>query len=491
MNYRTLVVAILCVVTSAVAFAGAAAEGASPNRGAYLSSGGYIIHPDEIKVEQYIAQRDYDYPLPESGDLNVITASGINTENAYILVGLKGKKVPFSDLPPLNISFCIDRSGSMSPVMPWVKSCFYIFIDRVRTGDIISLVDMNTNAQTLIPPTQIESDADRTAFKRQVDRITADGGTNVYAGIQQSYKEVEKNYQFGYVNRVVILTDGMHNFSEMVNKDILNLASEYRKKGIDISSVLLGIEAAVGLMVDVAVQGGGSSRFVSDHDEMVKIFRTELDRMLVPAARDLKMRLVLADGVELKNTWGYRNSVEENTIYYSLPTLHNGDYETMFAELSLKQNNGNATLGSFYLDYVDLENNQKSLGPYQIHCDLSSPVDQTIADPRVREAEGFLTLSRGLIDIGGKALKISKLESELSQYANPSPQRADVVEQIKVETTQNLELVERITSYLKDISISLGGGKYEKELEILQNYKKTFSEVYRQYTDVNEPSGGQ
>jgi hypothetical protein len=117
-------------------------------------------------------------------------------------------------------------------------------------------------------------------------------------------------------------------------------------------------------MVDVAVQGGGSSRFVSDHDEMVKIFETELDRMLVPAARDLKMRLVLADGVEMKNTWGYRNNIDENTIHYSLPTLHNGDYETMFTELSLKQNHGEATLGSFFLDYVDLENNQKSLARF-------------------------------------------------------------------------------------------------------------------------------
>jgi hypothetical protein len=148
-------------------------------------------------------------------------------------------------------------------------------------------------------------------------------------------------------------------------------------------------------------------------------------------------------------------------------------------------------LASFYVDYVDLLNNQKSLGPYQIQCDLSSPVDHTIADPRVREAEGFLALSRALIDIGGKTLKIGKLESELSQYANPSPQRADVVEQIKVEITQNLGLVERTKSYLTDIGISLGGGKYEKELEILQNYKSTFTEFYRQYTDVTEPSGGQ
>ena len=300
------------MLPAAAVAGGSSAEGASGNRGVYLSRGGYVIHPDEIFVEHYIAQQDYDYPLPDFGDLSVVTASGVNAENAYVLVGLKGKKVPFSGLPPLNVTFCIDRSGSMTPVMPWVKSSFYIFIDRVRNGDIVSLVDMNTDAQTLIPPTIIQSENDRTEFKRKVDRISASGGTDVFAGIQKSYREVEKNYQFGYVNRVVILTDGMHNFGEMINKDILDLASQYRQKGIHISSVLMGIEANTGLMVDVAVEGGGSSRFVSDHDEMVKIFETELDRMLVPAACELKMRIVLVDGVELKNTWGYRNNVIEN-----------------------------------------------------------------------------------------------------------------------------------------------------------------------------------
>lgn len=468
-------------------FAGSAEEGASPNRGTFLSRGGYIIHPDEIKIEQYIARRDYNYPLPEQGDLNVITASGINAENAYILIGLKGKKVAFSELPPLNITFCIDRSGSMSGVMPWVKSCFYIFIDKVRAGDIVSLVDMNTNAQTLIPPTQIQNQEDRTKFKRQVDKIVADGGTNVYAGMQQSYKEVEKNYHFGYVNRVVILTDGMHNFGEMINKDILDLAAEYSKRGINISSVLLGIEADTGLMVDVAIKGGGSSRFISDHDEMVKIFETELDRMLVPAARYLKMRLVLAEGVSLKNTWGYRNYIEENTIHYSLPTLHNGDYETMLAELTLEPDHSDGTLGNFYLDYVDLENNQRSLGPYNINIDsFTATADLLITDPRVREAEGYLVLSRGLIDIGGKAIKVSQLHSELTKYANPSPQRADVIEQINVELTQNLELVERLKNYLTNISDSLGGGKYEKELEILQNYNQTFTEVSNVYNTADE-----
>jgi hypothetical protein len=40
-----------------------------------------------------------------------------------------------------------------------------------------------------------------------------------------------------------------------------------------------------------------------------------------------------------------------------------------------------------------------------------------------------------------------------------------------------------ITDYLSNISGSLGGKKYEKELEILQNYKQTFTNVYNAYTN--------
>jgi hypothetical protein len=458
--------------------AGGAQEGSGSNRGAFLSRAGYIIPPEDVKIDNYIAQYDYDYPLPRQGALNVITGTGIKDDNAYIQIGLKGKKTPFEELPPLNICFCIDRSGSMTPVMPWVKDCFYIFIDQVREGDIISLVDMDTNAHTLIAPMRITNQDDRARFKREVDKITANGGTNVYDGMVQSYRELEKVYNPQYVNRVVILTDGMHNFGDKVNKDILNLAAGYNKRGITISTVMLGINAATGLMVDVAIDGGGSSRFISDHDEMVKIFQTELDRMLVPAARNLEMRLVLADGVIFKDTWGYRHYVEGNTINYHLPTLHNGDYETMLAEVAFNSPDRPNNAGMLYLDYLELDGTAKTLGPYTLRLDTSTADGGYMNDRRVREAEGLLYFARELIDIANKTAKIGGLERELYQYANPSPQRDDVVQQILLELYQNLGIVESLTDYLSNISGSLGGKKYEKELEILQNYKQTFTNVH-------------
>jgi hypothetical protein len=58
-----------------------------------------------------------------------------------------------------------------------------------------------------------------------------------------------------------------------------------------------------------------------------------------------------------------------------------------------------------------------------------------------------------------------------------------VVQQILVELRQNLGIVESLTDYLLNVSGSLGGKKYEKELEILKNYKQTFTDVYNAYTN--------
>jgi hypothetical protein len=162
-------------------------------------------------------------------------------------------------------------------------------------------------------------------------------------------------------------------------------------------------------------------------------------------------------------------------------------YLTALAEASFGLPRTNDTLlGTFYLDYKDLSNNQKSLGPYPIHADsnvVSNDVtaNQLIEDRRVREAEGFLVLARGLIDIANKTAKIAQLEGELYQYRNPSPQREDVVQQMLVELRQNLTIVAFLKDYLTNISAGFGGDKYKKEFEILTNYTNTFTNVITNY----------
>jgi hypothetical protein len=262
----------------------------------------------------------------------------------------------------------------------------------------------------------------------------------------------------------------------------------------------MGVDADTGLMTDIAVQGGGSSRFVSDHDEMVKIFRTELDRMLVPAARDLRMRLVLPSGVSLKETWGYDNYIDGTTIHYSLPTIHNGDYETIAAEVLFNPSRPVQDLGNFYIDYTDLGNSPKSLGPYLIRLDaLSGVASRYIVDPRVREAEGFISLCRGLTDLAERSGLIGKLEAEYyalgpstarqdeaAERTPLSPEAKALKQRILDALSANLKITGSIADYLRDISESLGGDKYTRELEILKNYEATFTRSYNAHAE-NQP----
>jgi hypothetical protein len=55
-----------------------------------------------------------------------------------------------------------------------------------------------------------------------------------------------------------------------------------------------------------------------------------------------------------------------------------------------------------------------------------------------------------------------------------------------LECTQNIEIAGRLSNYLSGINESLGGKKYEKELEILQNYTRTFTNVYNSYAGINK-----
>ena len=129
------------------------------------------------------------------------------------------------------------------------------------------------------------------------------------------------NYRSDYTNRVLFLTDGIGEATGM-----LEMAAEYTELGVNVSTIGLGEDFNLELMVELARAGGGSSRFVSGREEMEETFGTDLDRMAVPGARDLQMVLELAPDVTVLGTWGYRHQVVGNRIHYFLPTLHHRDY---------------------------------------------------------------------------------------------------------------------------------------------------------------------
>ena len=294
---------IFCCLASGLWAAGAAAE-KSLARGEYLVEQGMIISPEEIREYSYISETDMLYP-ELNGPFGVTFFAGhqqVSTEGqeVVLLIGIQARRLMYEDLPTVNQALVVDKSGSMyqKDKMVWVKEAFEIFIDKVREKDILSLVTFDDEASVVIPPARVSSPGIRQKFRDVVSSLVPGGGSNLEAGLDLGFQQVLSNFDKEYVNRVLFLTDGMGSPG-----GILEMAEEYHKSGIEISSIGMGKDFNGDLIDDLAVKGGGTSRFISSRESMEEIFGSGLSRTISPAARDLELSLQYFINPEDIETW--------------------------------------------------------------------------------------------------------------------------------------------------------------------------------------------
>jgi len=434
-------------------------EAAAPERGKYLAERGTIVPPEEVYIDSYVAHINYQYPKPEE-DMGVTLYSGHHQvsskgQEEVLQIGIQGKELGFDELPPMNLAFVIDKSGSMADrdKMDWVKESFYIFINQVRDKDFVALVYFDNRAQTVFPSMGMSSSMNRRRFRDEVYRVRPGGGTNLMDGVKTGYREVLKNYRSDYINRVILLSDGNATTSTY---GLMEMAKSYRDMGITISTIGLGHNFDLALMRNLAHAGGGSSRFISGREEMEKSFGSELDRMIAPIAYDLEMDLEFLQDVEILDTWGYDHRIVGRKISYFLPTLHHRDYETILVQFRIHPLNkeGKATLARFSVQYRDAYGNTRHKGPFYLDAtfvDEDYPVSG-FSDAMVLRSGTMLHFAKTLREIG---------RSYYGGYGNGCQYALDLTTNIRKEVLNARERLDYTG--------------FEDEIEMLDNYLSIFS----------------
>ena len=80
---------------------------------------------------------DYDYPQPKNDDpFSINFESGEcpwNRSHDLVLIGIQGKEIKTEKIPPSNLVFLIDVSGSMSASnkLPLLKQAFKILVGNL------------------------------------------------------------------------------------------------------------------------------------------------------------------------------------------------------------------------------------------------------------------------------------------------------------------------------------------------------------------------
>ena len=195
---------------------------------------------------------------------------------------------------PLNIALVIDRSGSMSGQrIEQAREAAIQAIRRMDSRDIVSVVTFDNNIDVLIPATKV---TDREMMERRIRSIQPGGTTAIYAGVQKGAEEVQKFFENGIVNRVILLSDGLANVGPSTPEELAQLGRTLGGKGITVTTLGLGTGYNEDLMSKLAAASDGNHKFIARAEELPEVFQKEFNTALSVVAQDVRCVVTLPEG---------------------------------------------------------------------------------------------------------------------------------------------------------------------------------------------------
>jgi Ca-activated chloride channel family protein len=256
---------------------------------------GQLPPPDAVRIEELINYFRFDYPGPEGEAPFSVTTSVAacpwQREHKLVLVGLQARRVEEDQVPPRNLVFLLDVSGSMMPAnkLPLLKESMGLLVDQLTERDRIAIVVYAGASGLVLPSTSGDRKGE---IRAALAELTAGGSTAGAAGIQLAYDVAQKGFIQGGVNRVILATDGDFNVGLSSEGELSRLIEEKRKTGISLSVLGFGEgNLKDSTMEMLADRGNGNYSYVDSLEEGRKVLVTEAGSTLVMVAKDVKLQV--------------------------------------------------------------------------------------------------------------------------------------------------------------------------------------------------------
>ncbi|HEY6171369.1 MAG TPA: von Willebrand factor type A domain-containing protein [Candidatus Kapabacteria bacterium] len=250
---------------------------------------------DAVRIEEMINYFAYDYPQPKSEH-----PFSINTEatvcpwdrtHQLVLVGLQGKDIPKENLPPSNLTFLIDVSGSMEgPTrIELVKKSMRLLVDQLREEDKVSIVVYAGAAGLVLPPT---SGSDKKKILAALEELRTGGSTAGGAGIKLAYATARENYNKSGNNRVILCTDGDFNVGVSSDGELQRIIEKELESGVFLTVLGYGMgNYKDNKLETLADKGNGNYGYIDNLLEAQKMLVTQMGGTLNTIAKDVKIQI--------------------------------------------------------------------------------------------------------------------------------------------------------------------------------------------------------
>ena len=246
-------------------------------------------------MEEMINYFRYDYPNPHGEHPFSVTSelgrAPWNPSHRLALIGLQGQRMSLGELPPNNLVFLVDVSGSMNSPdkLPLLKSAFRLLVNELRDEDRVAIVVYAGAAGLVLPPTTGDH---KSRILEAIDRLEAGGSTAGGAGIQLAYQVARDNFSSEGNNRVILATDGDFNVGISSDGELIRMIEARRQSGVFLTVLGFGTgNLKDSKMEQLANKGNGHYAYIDDLLEAKKVFVQELGATLYTIAKDVKMQV--------------------------------------------------------------------------------------------------------------------------------------------------------------------------------------------------------
>jgi len=267
---------------------------------------------DAVKIEELINYFDYDYQTPRGNHPfavnHEVSLAPWNPDHYLVHIGLQAEKIDMKDLPPSNIVFLLDVSGSMnsSNKLPLLKKSLKLLVNELRPEDRVAVVVYAGAAGEVLPSTP--GDEKKTILKA-LEVLDAGGSTAGGAGIELAYKIAQENFMENGNNRIILATDGDFNVGASSDKAMEDLIEQKRRSGVFLTVLGFGMGNYQDSKCEIlADKGNGNHAYIDDILEAKKVLVNEFGGTMVTIAKDVKIQVEFNPGtVEGYRLIGYEN----------------------------------------------------------------------------------------------------------------------------------------------------------------------------------------
>jgi Ca-activated chloride channel family protein len=255
---------------------------------------GTLPETDAVRIEEMLNYFRYDYPNPKGEAPFSVTTDVVpcpwNTKHMLAHIGLQARRLDSREMPPRNLVFLLDVSGSMEPPdkLPLVRSAMKMLVSGLTSRDTVAIAVYAGSSGVVLQPTR---GSEKDTIIAAIDHLHAGGSTNGAEGLQTAYRLARQHLNPEGVNRILLATDGDFNTGITSRSEVVRMVEEQRKAGIGLSVFGVGADNLMdATLVQLADRGNGNYSYLDTLEEAHKVLMREAGATIVTVASDVKIQ---------------------------------------------------------------------------------------------------------------------------------------------------------------------------------------------------------